>query len=160
MNRMAVLIVVVLALLTTLLVGRLRKETVVPTPLEQLTLRYAKKHVPSVDHAKLPALQREFSSPQEVTQACLSCHTERGNEVLASSHWNWEREEFIEGHGIRLIGKKNVLNNYCIGVSSNVQACDKCHAGYGFVDTKFDFHDSTNIDCLPSNSTRRYSILP
>ena len=121
MNRMAVLIVVVLALLATLLVGRLRKETVVPTPLEQLKLRYAKKHLPSVDHAKLPALQREFSSPQDVTQACLSCHTERGNEVLASSHWNWEREEFIEGHGIRSIGKKNVANRSQIVVLEPVR---------------------------------------
>jgi hypothetical protein len=41
-------------------------------------------------------------------------------EVLASSHWNWEREEFIACHGIRSIGKKNFLNNYCIGVSGTV----------------------------------------
>ena len=50
---------------------------------------------------------------------------------MASSHWNWERIEYVEGKGIRAIGKKNVLNNFCIGVAGSQQSCDKCHAGYG-----------------------------
>ena len=36
-----------------------------------------------------------------VTAACISCHNERGREVMASSHWNWARQEYIEGRGIR-----------------------------------------------------------
>jgi octaheme c-type cytochrome (tetrathionate reductase family) len=133
---------------TTVAIGTVMQKEQGPTPLEQLKEKYSRKHVASVDHSKLAALQTQFSSPQQVTQACLSCHTERGKEVMASTHWNWKREEYIEGHGIRVLGKQNVLNNYCIGVSSNLQACDKCHAGYGFVDNNFDFHDPTNIDCL------------
>ena len=148
MNRTTVLVGVVLALLATLAIGALGGKTPSSAPLDELRARYAKDHVPSVDHAKLPALQVAFDSPQEVTETCLSCHTERGQEVLASSHWNWEREEYVPGHGIRFLGKKNVLNNFCIGVSSNLQACDKCHAGYGFVDQAFDFNQARNIDCL------------
>ncbi|MCI0606389.1 tetrathionate reductase family octaheme c-type cytochrome, partial [bacterium] len=119
-----------------------------PAPLEQLRARYSQKTIPSADHSKLQSLQRTFASPQEVTIACLSCHTERGKEVMASSHWNWERAEYIDGRGIRFIGKKNILNNYCIGVSSNLEGCDKCHAGYGFTDASFDFNNESNIDCL------------
>ena len=148
MNRAAVLIMVFLALTVLLMIGRLQKESGGPTALDELKAQYSKKHIPSVDHAKLSALQQAFSTPQQVTAACLSCHTERGSEVLASSHWNWEREEYIEGRGIRSIGKKNVLNNYCVGVASNLKACDQCHAGYGFVDDNFNFNNALNIDCL------------
>ena len=46
------------------------------------------------------------------------------------------------------IGKKNILNNFCIGISSNEESCNKCHAGYNWTDAKFDFTDSENVDCL------------
>ncbi|MCA9265054.1 MAG: tetrathionate reductase family octaheme c-type cytochrome [Planctomycetales bacterium] len=147
-SRSIPLVLVVLAIITTVVIGTLTRNERQPSQLEQLKTEYSKKHVPSVDHSKLAALQVDFDSPQAVTDACLSCHTERGKEVMASTHWNWDREEFVEGHGIRAVGKKNVLNNYCVGVSSNLEACDKCHAGYGFVDNDFDFHDPSNIDCL------------
>jgi octaheme c-type cytochrome (tetrathionate reductase family) len=123
------------------------------TPLERLRAEYSRRHVPSVDHAKHAALQQPFASPRDVTSACLSCHTERGSEVMASSHWNWTRQEFIPGRGIRTVGKKNILNNFCIGVSSNLDGCDSCHAGYGLVDAAFDFTDARNIDCLACHDT-------
>lgn len=110
--------------------------------------KYLKKRVPSVDHKKFKILQKNFKSPQEVTKACLSCHTERHKEVMASSHWKWEREVYIEGRGVKYIGKKNLLNNFCIGMSSNEQACNKCHAGFGWKDKSFDFNKAHNIDCM------------
>jgi octaheme c-type cytochrome (tetrathionate reductase family) len=146
--RRIVLSLVLLGLAATVAVGTLRSRQVAATPLEQLKARFARRHVPSVDHARLPALQREFASGPEVTDACLSCHTERGGEVMASSHWNWTRREYIPGRGIHTVGKRNILNNFCIGVSSNLEGCDSCHAGYGLVDADFDFSDARNIDCL------------
>jgi len=116
--------------------------------LQNLKRVYSKKHVPSVDHKKFAILQKKFSSPREVTPACISCHTERHKEVMASTHWNWSREVYLPARGIREIGKKNLLNNFCIGVSSNLQGCSKCHAGYGYTDSDFDFSDARNIDCL------------
>jgi octaheme c-type cytochrome (tetrathionate reductase family) len=109
--------------------------------------------VPSVDHSKLDALKRPFASPGDVTTACLSCHTERGTEVMASSHWNWSRREYIAGRGIQSLGKKNVLNTFCIGVTSNLTGCDSCHAGYGLVDATFDFRNPRNVDCLACHDT-------
>ena len=148
MLRLFVPLTAITFVIALLIAGRLVKRTEGPTELELLKTTYTEKHTPSVDHSKLAVLQKDFQSPHEVTQACLTCHTERGHEVLASSHWNWDREEFVEGHGIRKIGKKNVLNNFCVGVSSNLQMCDKCHAGYGYTDHDFDFNDQLNIDCL------------
>jgi len=116
--------------------------------LASLREQYSQVHVPSVDHSKLPELQKEFRNPHEVTAACLSCHTERGAEVLANAHWNWEREAYIEGRGVTYLGKKNLLNNFCTGIISNEQACNKCHIGYGWKDNSFDHGNQYNIDCL------------
>ncbi len=116
--------------------------------LEDVRSLYSGQSKPSVDHSKFDALKVDFTSPQEMTTACLSCHTERGKEVLGNAHWNWEREEYIEGRGVTYLGKKNLLNNFCTGILSNEQACNRCHIGYGWEDHSFDFSDQRNIDCL------------
>lgn len=116
--------------------------------LEVLKEKYSEKHMASADHSKHKELQKNFTSPHEVTAACLSCHTERGKEVMATAHWNWEREEYIEGRGITYLGKKNLLNNFCTGILSNEGTCNKCHAGYGWKDKSFDLKNPYNIDCL------------
>ena len=67
---------------------------------------------------------------------------------MKSNHWNWEREEYIEGKGIVSVGKKNAINNFCIGVEGNEQSCAKCHIGYGMTSESFSFNDPKNVDCL------------
>ncbi len=116
--------------------------------LKKLKESYEKDYEPSVNHSKLAALQKDFKEPGEVTEACISCHTERHKEIMSTAHWKWQREEYIEGRGIVNIGKKNIINNFCIGIAGNEQLCNKCHAGYGWVDTTFDFEDPKNVDCL------------
>ena len=118
------------------------------TPLTTLRMKYRQKEPPSVDHTQFTQLKKHFSTPQEVTSACIACHNERHKEVMQSSHWNWERREYVEGKGIRTLGKKNILNNFCIGISGNEQSCNKCHIGYGWGDEKFDFKNPLNVDCL------------
>lgn len=151
--RKATLILVFAALTIAVSVGAFRSRQATASPLDRLKAQYTRRHVSSVDHAALAALRQPFTSPRDVTTACLSCHTERGKEVMASSHWNWTRREYIPGRGIHTVGKKNILNNFCIGVSSNLEGCDSCHAGYGLVDSHFDFTDPRNIDCLACHDT-------
>ena len=116
--------------------------------LLELKESYSKTHKPGVDHTKFAILQKKFNSPQEVTAACLTCHTERGKEMMQTTHWTWSREEYIEGRGITNLGKKNILNNFCIADGSNEQSCNRCHAGFGWADTTFDFTNQNNIDCM------------
>jgi octaheme c-type cytochrome (tetrathionate reductase family) len=116
--------------------------------LEKLKQEYAIKPVSSIDHSKLPALQREFATPQDVTETCISCHTERHKEVMNSAHWNWERVGYIEGRGVAAAGKKNVLNNFCLGAQSNEMACAACHIGFGMTNDHFDFENVRNVDCM------------
>jgi octaheme c-type cytochrome (tetrathionate reductase family) len=69
---------------------------------------------------------------------------------MATSHWTWlGHEEIPDGRTEPVrIGKRNLINNYCIGVQSNWPACTVCHAGYGWEDASFDFASETNVDCL------------
>jgi len=116
--------------------------------LEELRETYAQVAPQPVDHGKFEILQQKFDNPHQVTEACLSCHTERGKELLESTHFKWEREAFIPGKGVVYIGKKNLLNNFCTGIGASEGTCNRCHVGYGYADKTFDFHDERNIDCL------------
>lgn len=107
----------------------------------------ASRNIP-VDHSQHEILQQEFSNPHEITAACLSCHTGRGEELLGSAHFSWEREAFIEGKGVTYLGKKNLINNFCTGILSNEASCNRCHIGYGWDSKDFDFTNKYNVDCL------------
>ncbi len=106
------------------------------------------QRVSHVDHTSL--IEGPFESGSEVTKRCLECHTDAGEEMLQSVHWTWESKEYeIEGRPEPVtVGKKNSLNNFCIGIQSNWPGCTSCHAGYGWEDANFDFSEPNNIDCL------------
>ncbi len=110
------------------------------------------------DHT--PVVAGPFERPQEVTAACLSCHPEAAEQMLSSSHWTWLGPPApVPGHGDQPVqlGKKNVINNFCIAARGNNRACMKCHAGYGWADDSFDFEDARNLDCLVCHErTRTY----
>jgi len=131
-----------------LVLTALHKTTIEASPLAKLKEEYSRKAKPSIDHSLFPQLKKKFTRPQQVTAACISCHNGRAREVMNSTHWNWKRTEYVPGKGIRAIGKKNVLNNFCIGVSGNQQSCTRCHVGYGYSNSSFNFNDSLNVDCL------------
>lgn len=126
----------------------LREATVENELLNRLREEHSRVHRSGVDHSKHEILQQDFTNPHEITAACLSCHTERGQEVLGNVHWNWEREAYIPGRGVTYLGKKNLINNFCTGVASNEGTCNRCHIGYGWWDNTFDFGNELNIDCL------------
>ena len=43
----------------------------------------------TADHSKHKALQQEFKSGPEVTEACLSCHSEAALQFHKTIHWTW-----------------------------------------------------------------------
>ncbi|MGK7395903.1 MAG: tetrathionate reductase family octaheme c-type cytochrome [Candidatus Cyclobacteriaceae bacterium M3_2C_046] len=148
MKKRNLFILVAVNVIILLAINLLHKPEQPNLALEELKVEYAQPHQSSVDHSKFPELQKEFATPQDVTEACISCHTERHKEVIESSHWNWARISYIEGKGLRALGKKNVVNNFCIGSQSNEQACAKCHIGFGMTDDTFDFNNARNVDCM------------
>jgi octaheme c-type cytochrome (tetrathionate reductase family) len=137
-----------LGLLVVIAIGTLSQKDYEPTVLMKLKEKYSKTEKPSVDHSRFKILQRSFYSPQEITKACVSCHNKTAQQVMSSNHWNWEREEYVEGRGIVYLGKRNAINNFCIGTKGNEQSCAKCHVGYGMDSSGKIYTDSLNIDCL------------
>ena len=65
-------------------------------------------HLSTADHSKFKVLNQDFATGQEVTQACLSCHTEAGHQFQQTYHWTWQAASGEQ----KGIGKKNVLNNF------------------------------------------------
>lgn len=103
----------------------------------------------SVDHSPFFP-DATFKTGQDVTRACLECHEESGKEMLESAHFQWVGDTITDpktGEKTR-IGKKNLLNNFCIGIAGNWDSCTRCHAGYGWEDDSFDFNNPENVDCL------------
>lgn len=143
-----VLTLVMAGLVFIAAVAILQDKSQEPTNLTLLKEKFARKDSSSVDHSKFVELQKKFNSPQDVTEACISCHNGRDSEIMKSNHWNWESVEYIEGRGIVYLGKKNAINNYCIGIEGNEQSCAKCHIGYAMTSSMFSFTDAKNIDCL------------
>lgn len=118
------------------------------TQEHEISVTYSKSdNIQHVDHSKFEILKQKFESPQDVTEACLSCHNKTAEDIMNSSHWNWEKKDIMDGKEV-VIGKKNLPNNFCIGIRSNEKLCSKCHAGYGWKDEHFNFSKSKNIDCL------------
>jgi octaheme c-type cytochrome (tetrathionate reductase family) len=69
---------------------------------------------------------------------------------MKTAHWLWEGEPTTlpgRDEPVRM-GKRNVINNFCISVQSNWSGCTSCHVGYGWEDDTFDFSNPENVDCL------------
>ena len=112
----------------------------------------------TADHSKFKELQQNFKSGPEVTKACLTCHTEAGQQVMKTKHWTWD---YLNPENNQRLGKKNVINNFCTAVPSNYKFCTACHAGYGWEDAKYDFSKQENVDCLVCHETTgKYRKLP
>ena len=107
----------------------------------------------TADHRDFEALQGPFTSGEDVTRACLSCHTKAASQVMATRHWTWDYTNPDTG---QRLGKKTMLNGFCIGDRSNEAFCQSCHIGYGWKDANFDFTDQSKVDCLACHNTGNY----
>ncbi len=104
--------------------------------------------LPHTDHSYI--IEGPFETGQDVTRACLECHADAATELMKTSHWKWEGDPVIlPGRDEPVtIGKKNQINNFCIGIQGNWEKCTSCHAGYGWEDETYDFEVQENVDCL------------
>ena len=112
------------------------------------------------DHSKF--IKGPFNTPQDVTKKCLECHDNVADDILSSRHWKWLGEVIETGpYKGKSLGKINLINNFCIAVSSNEARCTSCHIGYGWKDDTFDFTNAENIDCLVCHEqTGKYVKAP
>lgn len=105
----------------------------------------------TADHSKFKELQGPFTTGPEVTKACLQCHTEAAHQIQQTTHWTWAFRHPVTGQDL---GKRNVINNFCVATATNWPRCTSCHIGYGWKDDAgFDFAAQQNVDCLVCHDT-------
>jgi octaheme c-type cytochrome (tetrathionate reductase family) len=114
------------------------------------------------DHSKFKQLQGPFTSPEQVTQACLSCHTQAAKQVMSTIHWTWKA---WNPHTQQMVGKNEVYNTFCVSPISNEQFCTVCHVGYGSTDPNkfipFDQRAEDHVDCLVCHDqSKTYRKIP
>ncbi len=104
-----------------------------------------------------------YEDGPDLTAECISCHSQQAADMLNSTHWLWTtcsecgcEEERLEG-----LGKRTVINNFCVAIASNEPRCTSCHTGYGWEDNTFDFTNESNIDCVVCHETTgTYKKIP
>jgi octaheme c-type cytochrome (tetrathionate reductase family) len=104
----------------------------------------------TADHTQFEELQQEFETAPDVTEACLSCHTEAAKQIHKTTHWNWKITHPETG---QTLGKVKVINSFCGSITTNYARCTSCHIGYGWKDDSFDFTSEENVDCLVCHDT-------
>ena len=121
-QRIRIMKITHLGLLASLLFAGIVQAADAPAPTKLNT---------TADHSKFKELQREFTSGPEVTKACLTCHTEAALQIHRTKHWTWE---LLNPANKQRLGKKHVINNYCLSSGTNLGACATCHVGYGWAE--------------------------
>ncbi len=148
MTNLKQLWVLALLLVTVSLGGYLYYESRTAARPQAAAPAFRQRARSHLDHAAF--YTKPFTSPQEVTRTCLECHPQAAEDLMKTAHWQWlGPEEQIPGRAAPVrLGKKNLLNNFCISIEGNWAACTKCHTGYGWDKADFDFSRAENVDCL------------
>jgi octaheme c-type cytochrome (tetrathionate reductase family) len=110
--------------------------------------------VAAQDHAGF--VKGPFKSGEEVTRVCLGCHEKQATDFMKTAHWKWKgTPNHVRGleKSPTEYGKANMLNAFCTSIEGGAdglvhEACGKCHAGYGWTRTNFDFSAKERVDCL------------
>jgi len=90
-----------------------------------------------------------FETVQQVTEECLLCHDDSGEEVLQSNHWNWLSSNLTElTYNEELSEIVFPINSFCIAVKGDSVSCFTCHVTPEQKASSFEFNDALNIDCL------------
>mgnify|MGYP000879941179 FL=1 len=100
----------------------------------------------TADHSKFDVLKGPFTTAEDVTEACSTCHTEAAGEVKKTIHWTWDGTNSFTG---QRLGKPRIMNSFCGSPISNEPRCTSCHAGYGWTDLrKTPEENGATVDCL------------
>lgn len=105
----------------------------------------------TADHSKFRVLQGPFERVEDVTAACLTCHTEASEQIRQTTHWTWLYEHEETG---QVLGKSKVINSFCGMPITNEPRCTSCHVGYGWNDMREPPPQAEDaVDCLVCHDT-------
>ena len=105
----------------------------------------------TVDHSKLKALQQVFTSGDQITHACLSCHTKAAQQLKKTFHWTWTDPNSPPND--RKGKAQYSVNNFCL--SSNAMHDhhrSECHIGWAGKGK------AAAIDCLRCHGQKKFNF--
>ncbi|MDM8544635.1 tetrathionate reductase family octaheme c-type cytochrome [Desulfococcaceae bacterium HSG7] len=104
----------------------------------------------TTDHTKHEALRQNFKSGDEVTRACLTCHSEAEEQFKMTIHWTW-----IDPNSAKdtITGKAgHSLNNFCISANKmKDKGCNSCHTGWN--------GKNEGVNCLVCHSQKLSTLF-
>ncbi len=107
-----------------------------------------KKRWITTDHAKHEVLQKPFMSGEEVTQACISCHSEASTQFHKTIHWTWLASGDKKEPKYGKAGYS--VNNFCISANAmEDKSCLKCHTGWNGVENE--------VNCLKCHGMEKFN---
>lgn len=125
-----------------------------PLTEEALGIKLAKQavqadtHWTTADHSEMDLLNQDFKSGDEITQACITCHTKASDQFKETIHWTWKVPS--EKPGIMNGKAGHAVNNYCISANAmEDKGCLSCHAGWN--GTKGE------VNCLACHGTEKFN---
>ncbi len=102
----------------------------------------------TTDHSKHAALQKVFTNGNQITEACLACHSEAGEQFKKTIHWTWIGD--TEKGGKQLGKGGDSINNFCISTNKGADHhCYDCHPGWN--------GKAEGINCLKCHSSKKVS---
>lgn len=81
------------------------------------------------DHSKHAALKQAFTSGAQITEACLSCHSEAETQFHKTIHWTWDAGK--NAKGVEMGKGQYSVNNFCISTNKGAdKSCFSCHPSW------------------------------
>ncbi len=109
------------------------------------------KHWSTTDHSKVEALNQNFTSGEEITKACLSCHVEAANQIHQTIHWTWLASG--DKSDMRYGKAGYTANNFCISANAmEDKFCLKCHPGWNLKGTE------GQVNCLRCHNSSGFNF--
>ncbi|RTZ98806.1 MAG: cytochrome C [Deltaproteobacteria bacterium] len=105
----------------------------------------------TVDHSKLKELQQVFTSGEQITDACLSCHTDADQQLKKTFHWTWTDPNSPEKN--RRGKAQYSVNNFCLSTNAmHDHHCSECHIGWAGKGK------AAAIDCLRCHGQKKFNF--
>jgi octaheme c-type cytochrome (tetrathionate reductase family) len=106
----------------------------------------------TINHQKVEALNKDFISGEEITKACLSCHSEAADQFHKTIHWTWLASG--DKSDIRYGKAGYSVNNFCIsGNAMEDKGCLKCHTSWDKKGVKGE------VNCLKCHNSSGFNFI-
>ncbi len=103
----------------------------------------------TADHSTFQPLKKKFATGEEITEACISCHSEADEQVHKTLHWTWldpaSNPEYPKGKA------GYSVNNFCISANAmKDKKCSTCHVGWNGKEEK--------VNCLTCHGQEKFNF--